>query len=261
MLKYSKYLLILVMVFTSCKSKKAILSKSELKKLNTHTVLSNYNTNLFSGKTIKAKLKITYKSDRKSQSVLVKLRLDKDKKIWLSFTSLGIPIAKMLVTPQGVTFYEKIHRSFFNGDFSLIENWLGMPINFQNLQNVLLGQAFINLNHKKFNTSVSNQSYELKLKGKNNSVNTILWLNGKNFKIQKQKIKKNDKRMSIQIDYDDFKMVNNEILPKKIIILTKNKLKKTEIIISFKTLQVNLPLTFPFAVPKNYKKIVLHNFE
>jgi len=215
MLKYSKYLLILLLIFNSCKSKKAILSKNELKKLNTHTVLSNYNTNLFSSKTIKAKLKITYTSDRKTQGVLAKLRLEKDKKIWVSFTLLGIPIAKMLVTPQGVTFYEKIHRSFFNGDFSLIENWLGMPINFQNLQNVLLGQAFINLNHKKFNT---NQSYELKLKGKNNSVNTILWLNGKNFKIKKQKIKKNDKRMSIQIDYDDFKMVNNEILPKKIVL-------------------------------------------
>jgi len=212
MLKYSKYLLILLLIFNSCKSKKAILSKNELKKLNTHTVLSNYNTNLFSSKTIKAKLKITYTSDRKTQGVLAKLRLEKDKKIWVSFTLLGIPIAKMLVTPQGVTFY-------------------------------------------------ANQSYELKLKGKNNSVNTILWLNGKNFKIKKQKIKKNDKRMSIQIDYDDFKMVNNEILPKKIVILTKNKLKKTEVIISFKTLQVNLPLTFPFAVPKNYKKIVLHNFE
>ena len=45
--------------------------------------------------------------------------MESKKKLWLSCTMI-IPIAKLLVTPNKVSFYEKFQKTYFEGNYDLI---------------------------------------------------------------------------------------------------------------------------------------------
>ncbi len=63
-------------------------------------------------KTMQGRLRGSYDDGEDSQSISVSIRMEKDKAIWLSAKLGGlITVAKVMVTPQRVQFYEKINGS------------------------------------------------------------------------------------------------------------------------------------------------------
>src|SRR5690606_14237698 len=95
-----------------------------------------------------------YETEDRSQSITVSLRMEKDKIIWVKASILGITIAKVLITPDSVGYYETIGKTYFEGDFTLLGEWLGTPINFQQAQNLLLGQSIFDLNASQYTAEI-----------------------------------------------------------------------------------------------------------
>ena len=58
---------------------------------------------------------------------------------------MGFPIAKALITPTEIKFYEKISKTYFVGNYELISNWLGTSFDFDMIQNLFFGEALIDL--------------------------------------------------------------------------------------------------------------------
>ena len=50
-----------------------------------------------------------------------------------------------MITPSKVSYYEKINNTYFEGDFSMLSNWLGTDLNLNKVQNLFLGKAIDNL--------------------------------------------------------------------------------------------------------------------
>jgi hypothetical protein len=50
-------------------------------------------------------------------------------------------MAKASITPTSVSYYEKIKGTYFEGDFSALSQWLGTDLDFNKIQNMLLGEA------------------------------------------------------------------------------------------------------------------------
>jgi hypothetical protein len=61
-------------------------------------------------------------------------------------------------------YYEKLQRTYFDGDFSLLSKWLGAELDYEKVQNILLGQAVLNLKKGKYNSEIANNLYQLKPK-------------------------------------------------------------------------------------------------
>ena len=53
--------------------------------------------------------------------------MEKDKVIWLS-APLGI--ARMMITPDQVAFYNKRDNTYFDGDYSLLSDFVGFDLDF-----------------------------------------------------------------------------------------------------------------------------------
>src|SRR5210317_231343 len=96
----TKATLLILITLTACKSKKT-LSDSALESLSVKKIVSNHYENEFDKKTVYAR----YSDKRSSLKLSIKMRLEKDKTIWLSATKLGIPVAKLLITPTRVQYY------------------------------------------------------------------------------------------------------------------------------------------------------------
>ncbi len=254
---WHKILIVILVVFTSCKSKKTISDVNTIHSISTKKIINSHYNNKFNQETVYARLNAKYKGKKSSASISVKLRLDKDKTIWMSATKLGIPIAKVIITPTKVSYYEKITKTFFEGDFSLISSWLGTDLDYNQLQNILLGQAVLNLKKGKYTSTIDNNLYEVKPKKNNELFDILFLLNPLNFKVNKQEIKQAEKNQLLSVSYPTYKKIEGELFPKKINIRAIENRNLTSINIEYRTVEFNKKLTFPFAIPNGYKEISL----
>ena len=127
-MKHIYKILILLLVVSSCKSKREVTDANAIKNISTKKIINNHYSNNFNKKTIYARLNAKYRDKKTSATVSIKLRLEKDKTIWMSATKFGLPIAKVKITPKRVMYYEKLQRTYFDGDFSLLSKWLGTDL-------------------------------------------------------------------------------------------------------------------------------------
>ena len=86
--------------------------------------------------TLAARMHVVYENEKKHQSITVSLRMEKDEKIWIKASLLGITMAKVLITPETVSYYETISNTYFDGDFRLLSDWLGTEIDFEKAQSI-----------------------------------------------------------------------------------------------------------------------------
>ena len=127
-------------------------------RLTAKQLIKEHNKSEAKFKTLQARVRVEYVQGDRSQSHTVNLRMEKDKTIWLSAT-LGIVRAK--ITPSKVSFYNKLDNTYFDGDFSLISNLLGTTLDFEKVQNILLGNAIYNLDNEKYDNDIHEGSYVL----------------------------------------------------------------------------------------------------
>lgn len=240
----------------SCKTKKTTTS-SAVKALSSKKVIKNHYANTFSKNTVNARLKAKYKDKKNSQTITVKLRMEKDKAIWMSGTVLGIPLAKVLITPTRVSYYEKLNKTYFDGDFSLLSDFLGTEVDFEKVQNLLVGEAILNLKEKRYSAEVHENAYLLEPKRQEKLFDIFFWLNPSNFKVHKQQVSQAVEQKKLTVAYSEYQSVSNEIFPKKINIIAIDKGERTLLDLEYRSLEFDKKVKFPFKIPSGYKEITL----
>ena len=256
MLKRIVYLFIIIMAVTSCKSSKVTDANTALG-LSAKKVIKNHYKNTFDKETINARLKVKYAGKSKLPGVSASLRVKKDQTIWISLSKFGFPVGKILITPNRVSYYEKINRTYFDGDFSLLSNWLGTEVDFEIVQNLLLGQAISNLKNEKFLLNLHQNKYQLTPKKEAELFSVLFLINPDNFKISGEEVHQKGENKKLSIKYSDYVKVDDEVFPKEIYIAASDTKNTSSIDINYKSVTFNNPVSFPFKIPKNYKQIVL----
>ena len=256
MLKKIALIAIIMFSVLACKTTK-VTNTSENMGLSSKKVIKNHYTNAFDKKTINAKLKIKYKGKSSLPSITGSLRLQKDKTIWISLTKLGFPIGKVLITPNRVSFYEKINRTYFDGDFTLLSNFLGTELDFQKVQDLLLGQSLLDLKKESFDISIYEKNYLLKPKIGNPLFDILFMINPINFKVNSQQLNQKDDNNTLVINYSNYETIENEFFPREINIIASDVKNTSTIDVDYRSVEFNKTLSFPFEIPKNYERIVL----
>lgn len=254
---YFKIAILILLAFTSCKSKKSVTNMDIIEDLSTKKIISNHYSNNFSQKTINANLNTKYSDDNMSTSINIKLRIEMDKTIWMSATKLGFPLAKIKITPNRVSYYEKLKGTYYDGDFSMLSKWLGTELDYEKVQNILLGQAVLNLRKERYNSKIENRLYQLSSKRDNDLFGILFFLNPDNFKLNRQEITNTEKQQFLSVSYANYKNIKGEQYPENINIRAIDHDKLTTINIEYKSVEFNEELTFPFEIPNGYKEISL----
>ncbi|NNK82899.1 MAG: DUF4292 domain-containing protein [Flavobacteriaceae bacterium] len=247
------FVLILVILFTACKSAKRVTDSGTLDtRISIKELIKSHKKQDFKFTTLQSKVKVEYTQGTKSQSHTVNLRMEKDKTIWIS-ASFAVVRAK--ITPERVSFYNKLDNTYFDGDFSLISDLLGTELNFENIQNLLLGQALFGLSKKDFEADVYEKSYLLKPHDQNILFEIFYLLNPSHFLMDSQQLAQPLERRMLQIDYNNYQEVDNKILPQKIRVIAVEDTEETIINMELKSVSLNNDLRFPFRIPSGFKEI------
>jgi hypothetical protein len=256
-IKILNRILMILITFTvlGCKSSKQITSSGELNtKLTAKQLIKEHHKKEPKFKTLQARVKVEYVQGDKSQSHTINLRMEKDKTIWLSAT-LGIVRAK--ITPTKVSFYNKLDNTYFDGDFSLISDLLGTKLDFEKVQNILLGNALYNLKGDNYSTDVHEGSYVLAPKNQNQLFEIFYLLNPTHFKMDSQQLSQQLEQRFLEIDYKDYQIVDKQIVPQNVKVIALEKDFETTITMEFKSVSLNSNLNFPFRIPNGFQEIVI----
>ena len=246
---------IVVLICFGCKSAKRITSSGDLNnKLSSKQIIKAHSKSNANFKTLQSRVKVEYAQGDMSQSHSINLRMEKDKTIWLSAT-LGIVRAK--ITPTKVSFYNKLDNTYFDGDFSLISDLLGTELNFEKVQNMLLGEALFNLEDNNYSSDVHEKSYVLQPKRQNELLEIFLLFNPAHFKMDSQQLWQNLKHRMLQIDYKSYQEIDKQILPQNIKITATEENLATIINMEFKSITLDGELRFPFRIPSGFEEIVI----
>jgi len=239
----------------NCKSSKSVIASGEAsEKLSAKQVIKQHQKNDADFKTLQGKVKIDITQNQKEQGSTFNLRIEKDKVIWLS-AKLGL--ARMMITPDKVRFYNKLDNEYFDGDYKLLSDFVGVDLDFNKVQNILLGQAIFDLKDEPHKVSVNENSYALQPKNQNTLLELFYLINPSHFKMDSLKMFQQLKKRVLQVDYKSYQEVNKEVLPKDIRIIAVEDSDEVKITMEFKSLKLNEDVRFPFNIPTGYKEIVI----
>ncbi len=245
----------LLLVLASCGGAKNI---TDIENASAKEVISAHKAAAPEFKTLASRVQLVYETDKKLQSITVSLRMEKDKNIWIKASILGITIAKVLITPTSVSYYETIGSTYFEGDFALLGEWIGTPINFQQAQSMLLGQSIFTINPTEYKSEVFQKKFKIQPKQQPQNFIHSLFLNPENFKIASETLSQPKDERLLSIRYGDYQKIEGQYYPSTILIDTSEKGSKTKIEINYKKIDVNVDVSFPFEIPQGYEEIQLN---
>ncbi|WP_340076103.1 DUF4292 domain-containing protein [Leptobacterium sp. I13] len=254
-IKGSIYATGLILIFYSCGTNKIVVEEKATDALPARTIIRNHYNNELAFKTIRGRMKIDYNDGGKSESFSLSMRMEKDKAIWLSAT---LSLVKIYITPTRVSFYNKLDNSYFDGDFSYLSNLLGTEMDFKKVQNLLLGQAIFNLKEEKYKSSVSNNNYQLKPSRDIELFKKLFLIKPGNFKMALQQIAQPNRNRLLNINYKTYQKVDNKLVPNEIMIEAEEQTSKINIAIEYRNIEFDQRVSFPYAIPTGYKRIVLN---
>lgn len=239
-------LLLLIIFFSSCSLTKKTIESD--RKYSPQKVIRNANKNINKIKYIQAKAKISFTDNKKIQSNTITLRISSNQKLWANAT-LGA--ARVLINNDSIKYYNKIERNFFISDFNYINKIIGIEIDFQILQSLILGVLFEKYDNSSFN-EINDEIYSFKkdiVLGKK-SFKSMVYISPYNFRILK--IIFNDEINKFEVDYDDYLILENQNIPTKIT-FRNNGVENFHI--EIKSIVSLDKINLPFRIPKSYKRI------
>lgn len=240
------------LVLFNCKATKTVTSGDANFNLSSRQLIKENAKQTPEFKTLKSTLKITYNDGGKSQTHSVSFRAKKDEALWMSAT---FSIVKALITPEKVSFYNKLDKTYFEGDFSYLSELLGTELDFEKVQNLLFGEAIFNLKDANYKVSVEDNVYILQPKKQRELFEIFFLLDPSLFKVTSQQISQPKELRHLQIDYKSHQKVDNQVLPEKVKVIAVEKNEELEIGLEFKNVTLNETLRFPFKIPSGFKEI------
>jgi len=244
------------LLLISCSVKKSNIDVSEAVKKTTKSELvekhyaipSNFNT-------LNIRTSIKYKDSKLNQNANADIRIEKDKQIVVIVRFLGITFVKALITPDRVTYYDNFNGQYFDGNYQVLSNWLGVDLNYENVQNIFLGKSIYDLNSMNLVTTLENGLHKIKYKTKDGIINESLF-EDLNYLLLKTTLQQPQENRSVVLDYAGYNDVSGIYLPATIKIVADQE-DPVQIDIKYNTISVNDNTSFKYDIPNGYKEITI----
>lgn len=216
--------------------------------------ISQVQNNRISFTTFSAKVDVDYiDADGKKYDVNAHIRMYKDSAIWISVTAiLGIEGLRAFITKDSVKLLDKQNKVYTARSVSYLKEVTALPLDLKSLQDLLIGNpVFLDSNiisYSRTPTSISLQSNGAFFKN-------LFTIGDPDKLVQSSKLDDIDEMRSrtcylTYAGYENKKGVN--FSTKRTINVAEKK--KLDIKLDFKQYEFNETLSFPFSIPKNYKR-------
>ena len=213
-------------------------------------LLGHLDESRFDATGFESRIKVNFTDDTQDISASGRIKILKDSIIWGSINILGIPVIKIMITPGNIRYYNKLDKTYYDGDFSFISNQLGADLNFNNIQNLLLGNPIQSINASENKLKVR-KPYYLITATEPLPVSSIKIYPF--FKVLMETIKHNSN--TVKVHYVDYQRLDKVNIPKKISISSQKETHSISIDLEYIRPVINNNMRFPFKIPSGYTAV------
>lgn len=246
--------LLVVMVLFGCKSARPVVGEAAAsERLDAAKISAMHQASAPEFSTLYIRASAQYEDDNQAQQVTAEIRMRKDQTILVSVRFLGITMAKALITPDQVRYYEKIGGTYFEGDYQMLSRWLGTELNFEKVQRLLTGRAIADFSGRLFSSSISGDHYLVEA----SSSGQILkfFFEAGNFLLKEQQLSQPAQNRRLEVRYPTYNDFGGVFLPAQLQIDAHHPEGQTKIGIRYQSVELNQEMSFPYSVPSGYEKI------
>ena len=252
----SRFMILLFLsigLFIGCKSTNTLATGETNLVLSAKQLIKENTKREAKFKTLSARVKLDIFQGEKLNGYTVNMRMEKDKKILLMSTPISV--VKALITPEKISFYNKLDNTYFEDDFKYLSKLLGTDLDFEKLQNLLLGEALFGLKTGAMNVSTNDEEYVLQPKNQSALFELFYLINPSHFKIISQQISQPQRQRHLQIDYKSYQEVEKQIFPENIKVIAVESNEELILELEYKSVSLNENLRFPFKIPSGFKEV------
>ena len=153
------------LVLSGCSNERRLAKGKPLRNLPPNAILETADAAALQWDWISMKVDAEVSGPERKDSFKATVRMAKDSVIWMSLTpALGVEVVRVMLTQDSVHMFSKIpgNKFAFTGSYESISEWVGTPMSFANVQDLLTGRPMgLNPDEDKFLSRVDEQQYAL----------------------------------------------------------------------------------------------------
>lgn len=184
-------------------------------------------------------------------NVSMTVRMKKDEVIWVSITAIaGIEVARAMITPDSVKLMNKLQGTYINQPFNYLHRYSSKQLDFKLLQSIFAGNTIADFMVERSALELENGvwvlSGEKRDLGYKVLFNTLL-------KVTENNLNDLKSGQALKVVYGDYQDMSEALFPTSVKISSMAGSQRINLDIDFSKTERNLPVEFPFNVPKKYE--------
>lgn len=233
----------LVVAFSSCRTSRD-LPTGRIRPMAPEKLLEQVEKNTFdySDLTIR-RINVQFSNSHSKTSFRANLKATKDDKILASISKINIPVGRILLTPNSLTYVNYIDKNYFEGDYSFLSSLLNFKLSFETIQAIISNQAvytYFQSSGSNFHSFVQEEKYVLQtantiknlktggLKGFftsreeqtskadevfENNIAQTMYFNPRNFTLEKLVFDDPANDWNMEVNFSDFERIEKKDYP------------------------------------------------
>lgn len=239
---------------TACKVKKGLESSKTEGRVNAESIKKRLIKNQFQADWLVGRAKIGLDGGSFAQSGTIELRIRKDSVIWMSVRKFGIEAARALITQDSIFLLERLNRRYAAEDLSFINEEYNLPASFGTLQAILLGNPiFLNSENMQLNQEESQFILENNHQGRKSSYQ----IQAADYRLQSMSFEEVAAKQKLTNTYQDYRALEDgqNFSYFRQINVKSPSAGALGIKMEFSKVEINVPTTIRFEIPKQYTKM------
>ena len=256
-----KWLAMVVVVgFSACKAKKAVVAPVVTTPVVTEATGNNKADNLkllkakdvtFNTLAIKAKANLDFAGNK--NGVTMNIRMERDKQIWVSITAvIGIEVARAVITPDSIKVRNNIQSTYLKKPFNYAYRYTSKNVNFKMLQAIFAGNTIPDFTTEL--SEVKQQNGAWAISGEEGTLAFKMLFN-ELLKVGEHNLNDLKSGQALKVSYGGYQQVNDGLFPANLTINSMAGTRRVNLQMDYTKVDRNIPLDFPFSVPKNYELV------
>ena len=182
------------------------------------------------------------------------MRIENGERAWITITAVGgfVEVARMLMTPDSVFIHNRLERSAIIRDFSLVQQEVGLDLTFGMLQDIMVGNVFLNEPSGGFSHEIVDGDIQFTDQRPNEAVLFDFIVNGAFHRLNSLTLRNND-GFAIYITYSNYGIVDDILFPQRMHVSIPEM--GVEMTLNYQRIQLNVPQTMPFSIPESAQRL------
>ncbi|PHI19681.1 hypothetical protein CEQ90_11565 [Lewinellaceae bacterium SD302] len=215
-------------------------------------VMQQLEVNRFTAEWMDARASLDLDSPEMSVGGTAYIRMQKDKKIWMSVKKFGFEAARALITPDSFFVINRLTNEYTAEPLGYVEEKYKIPARFDLLQEIILGNPiFLDRN-----LELNNDEDTYRLSGNSGRWASDYYINAETFKLNSMRLKERAENRVLNVFMDDYELTENgqSFADKRAVEIESTETGLAKITLDFSKLTFNEEVSMPFVVPRKFDR-------